>query len=48
MTQEEINKALSECIEGLSEAIRDSSKSRDVMLKLIQLLSERIDSLENR
>ena len=45
MTQEEEIKALCECVEGLTDAMKTASKSRDILLNVLQFEGHRIDAL---
>ena len=45
MTQQEEIKALGKCVEGLTDAMKTASKSRDILLNLMQFESHRIDAL---
>ena len=45
MTQQEEIKALCECVEGLTEAMEQAAKSRDILLNVLQFEGHRIDAL---
>ena len=46
--QEEINETIGEALEGLSDALKLASASRDVVMKLLQFEGKRIDAIENK
>ena len=48
MTQQEEIKALRECVEGLTDAMKTASKSRDIILNLMQFEGHRIDALAKK
>tara|TARA_R110000787_G_scaffold272735_1_gene380244 strand:+ start:501 stop:764 length:264 start_codon:yes stop_codon:yes gene_type:complete len=48
MTQQEEIKALCECVEGLTDAMKTASKSRDILLNVLQFEGHRIDALANK
>ena len=45
MTQQEEIKALCKCVEGLTDAMKTASKSRDILLNVLQFEGHRIDAL---
>ena len=45
MTQQEEIKALCECVEGLTDAMKTASKSRDILRNVLQFEGHRIDAL---
>lgn len=47
-TQQEINDDVLIALTGLTEAMKTSSQSRDVVMKLLQFEGSRIDKLENK
>jgi hypothetical protein len=46
--QEEFNEAVFESIDGLRDALKTGSASRDVLLKIIKFEGTRLDSLDNK
>ena len=46
--QEEFNEVVFESIEGLRDALKTGSASRDVLLKIIKFEGTRLDSLDNK
>ena len=48
MTQQQQINSLCECLEGLTDAIEQAAKSRDIIMKLLKFESERIESLEDK
>lgn len=46
--QEQINETIGEALEGLSDALKLTSASRDMLMKLLQFEGNRIDKLENK
>ena len=46
--QQDINETIGEALEGLSDALKLASASRDVVMKLLQFEGNRIDKLENK
>lgn len=46
--QQQLNETIGECLENLRDALNIGSKSRDVIMKLIQFEGNRIDTLENK
>ena len=46
--QAHINDAIGESLEGLTEALKTGSNSREVIMKLLQFEGKRIDTLENK
>ena len=48
VSQNDVNKSIHECIEGLADALDIASESREILMKLIKFYGNRIDSLENK
>ena len=48
MTQKDVNDSVSQCFEEIVDAMKTSAKSRDLLLKLLALERNRIDSLEGK
>ena len=48
VSQNDVNKSIHECIEGLADALDLASASRDILMKLLKFEGNRIDSLENK
>ena len=46
--QQQINDKIAECLEDLSESMEMSAKNRDLMMRLIEFVDTRIDSVENK
>ena len=46
--QEEFNEAVFESIDGLRDALKTGSESRDILLSIIKFEGTRLDSLENK
>lgn len=47
-TQHQINETIGECLESLRDALKIGSKSRDLIMKLLQFEGNRIDAIENK
>ena len=48
VSQNDVNKSIHECIEGLADALDLASASRDILMKLLKFEGNRIDTLENK